>query len=42
MAGSGGEIERGQVGKKGKGGGGQRNRLKCYIVLITDFSGSNH
>ena len=31
----------GQVGKKGKG---QRDMLKCYIVLITatDFSGSNN
>ena len=32
----------GQVGKKGKGGGGQTDMLKCYIVLITDFSGSNN
>ena len=31
----------GQVGKKGKGGG-QRDMLKCYIVLINDFSGSNN
>ena len=31
--------EGGQVGKKGKG---QRDVLKCYIVLITDFSGSNN
>ena len=30
----------GQVGKKGRGG--QRDMLKCYIVLITDFSGSNN
>ena len=22
--------------------GGQRDVLKCYIVLITDFSGSNN
>ena len=28
------------MGKKGQGV--QRDRLKCYIVLITDFSGSNH
>ena len=30
----------GQVGKKREGG--QREMLKCYIVLITDFSGSNN
>ena len=39
--GSGGEKRPGGEEREG-GGGGQRDMLKCYIVLITDFSGSNN